>query len=85
MTFDLGRIAREEMDMNIARGRPEHAVFVEFRLPHAQLIAGGHHELKVGFFIRGVRDDDQDVDDRFGRQAGDGCRSDVFDSLGHVA
>jgi hypothetical protein len=79
ITGDLGAVFGVDVDMGVEGWRAEHAVLMEVGLADAEDVAGGLHVREVGRFIGGIGDDDEDVDDGFGGEVGDGGGADVFD------
>lgn len=76
---DLRAAGGVDVNVRVLFRRAKHPVLVPFRFAHAQNVAGGFQLRQVGRLICGVRDDDQDVDDGLGGEAGNGRGSDVLD------
>ena len=70
---------RQHVQVDVFGRRAQHAVLVPRRLADAQLVAGRLERRDVGGLVGRVDDDEEDVDDRLGGEAGDGRRADVFE------
>lgn len=82
---DFLRTSAEDMHMRVPLGSAEHAVLIKVRFAHAQDVAGEFQRREIVFFVRGIPYYQQDIDNRFGAEAGDRGGTDVLDPQGGTA
>lgn len=80
MSLHLGTLGPPDMQIRQLRLiRTEEAMLMPVRLPRQELEAGNFEGSHKGGFVRVVWDDEVDVDDVFGRHAGDAGGASVVD------
>src|SRR6185312_16962357 len=69
-----------DMNVDVALRSSEHPVLVPVGLTHSQLIAGRFERGKISGFVRGILDNDENVDDGLGCEPGNRRRPDMQNS-----
>ena len=66
------------MEVHVCLGTFEHAVLVPARLTDTEPITGFLQRRSILSFLGGIGHHEYDIDNRLGREAGNGCRARVF-------